>query len=120
MIEQQVKASDYLIVFLSSGSAVSEMVIEEVRIARRIRQQQGRPKILPVRVAYKELLPYDLGAWLDRLQQAFWRTPGDDSQLLDKLADAIDGGNLPLEALDPNRKRWGLARHRRAALTSPT
>jgi hypothetical protein len=101
VIEQKLKESDYFIVFLSSESAVSEMVIEEVKIARRVRKDVGRPKILPVRVAYEQPLPYDLGAWLDRLQQAFWRTDADDSHILDLLVAAMGGSDLPSNAPHP-------------------
>jgi hypothetical protein len=54
VIEEKLSAADYLIVFLSEAAIASEMIIEEVAIARRIRKKDGRPKILPVRVAYED------------------------------------------------------------------
>jgi hypothetical protein len=104
VIEEKVRSAEYLIVFLSPAAAASEMVIEEIRIARRIRAQQGRPKILPVRVAHEEPLPYELGAYLDQLQYALWRTNADDLSILDQLAAAIEGRDLPAHAVDLRRE----------------
>ncbi|MBV9764122.1 MAG: AAA-like domain-containing protein [Acidobacteriaceae bacterium] len=95
IIEEKLSAADYVIVLLSEAATASEMIIEEVAMARRIRKKQGRPKILPVRVAYEEPFPYDLGAWLDRIQCAFWRKESDDSIILDQILAAIATGSLP-------------------------
>ena len=89
VIGEQLTASEYLIVFLSEAATASEMVIEEVAIARRVRNKQGKPKILPVRIANEAPFPYDLGAWLDRIQSAFWRTDADDAVIVDHLASAV-------------------------------
>ncbi|TME05915.1 MAG: toll/interleukin-1 receptor domain-containing protein [Chloroflexi bacterium] len=62
-IEQEIKASDFLIVLLSEQSIVSEMVIQEVRMAHSFKKI-----ILPVQVAFDASLPYDLGAYLNRIQ----------------------------------------------------
>jgi hypothetical protein len=104
VIKENVSTSDYLIVFLSAAAAASEMVIEEVKIARLVSKEKGRPKILPVRVAHDEALPYDLGAWLDRLQQAHWQSAADDSTILDQLIAAIEGGDLPSKPRVPENR----------------
>jgi len=68
-IEEQLSRSDFLIVFLSEHSVQSEWVRGEVETAKRLaREREGKPKILPVRVAYHEVLPYPLGTYLDPIQ----------------------------------------------------
>lgn len=92
VIEQKLTESEFLIVFLSEAATVSEMIIEEIAIARRVRLKERRLKILPVRVAFEAPLPYDLGAALDRIQSASWRTDLDDQAVLDQLFSAIEQG----------------------------
>ena len=43
IIRRELEASDFLVLLLSSTSANSEMVIEEVRTADELRKQRGRP-----------------------------------------------------------------------------
>src|ERR1017187_558421 len=70
-IETRVRASDYLIVFLTAASSSSPMVTGEVQIALdQAAKTAGTPRILPVRLAYAGHLPYPLNAWLDPLQYA--------------------------------------------------
>jgi hypothetical protein len=78
-IEQQVRGSDYLIVFLTAESGRSEMVRGEIEIARRAAATHAAPRILPVRVAYDGPLPYPLNAYLDSIQYAVWNEPADTS-----------------------------------------
>src|SRR5262249_24957314 len=52
-IQEALQRSDYLLVLLSPEAAVSEMVVEEVALARELVQQRdGTPVILPVRVCF--------------------------------------------------------------------
>src|SRR5262245_8335560 len=59
-IQNEIKQSDYLVVFLSEQSVHSEMVIAEVETAHHHNKAYGRPVILPVRVNYNEPLVYPL------------------------------------------------------------
>jgi hypothetical protein len=93
-IDRQLKASDYLVVLLSHDSADSEMVQAEVRRAYEYRKQQGRPKVLPVRVAYEGMLPYSIEAFIDPLQYAVWNKPADDKKVAQSILAAL-GGRLP-------------------------
>ncbi|GAA6623646.1 toll/interleukin-1 receptor domain-containing protein [Scytonema sp. NUACC26] len=55
-IEAELRQADYFIVLLSSRSVYSEMVEAEIRMAYELAQvQQGRPAILPVRLANEGL-----------------------------------------------------------------
>jgi hypothetical protein len=90
-IEQQVRSSDYLIVFLTAESGRSEMVRGEIEIARRAAAVQSFPRILPVRVGFDGPLPYPLNAYLDSIQYAVWNEPADTPRLQKALLAAIRG-----------------------------
>jgi hypothetical protein len=99
-IEQQVRGSDYLIVFLTAESGRSEMVRGEIEIARRAAATQASPRILPVRVAFDGPLPYPLNAYLDGIQYAVWNEPADTSRLQNELLAAIRGEGGTAAVLD--------------------
>jgi hypothetical protein len=103
-IEEQLKRSDYMIVFLSRNSVQSEMVTGEVEMAKRLAEKQnGKPKILPVRVAFHDSLPFPLSAYLDPIPYALWETETDTPRLLAELAKAIlDQAALLSPAMTPS------------------
>ena len=90
-IDQQIRASDFLIVLLSKESANSEMVQAEVKRAYEYRKRQGQPHTLPVRINFEEMLPYSIDAFLDQLQYVVWRNSGDNAQVATDIATAIAG-----------------------------
>ncbi len=90
-IDRQIKASDFLIVLLSQESADSEMVQAEVRRAYEYRKLQGRPHILPLRIAYEGLLPYSIEAFLDPLQYVVWRSDADNEHVGRDILAVIEG-----------------------------
>jgi AAA-like domain/TIR domain len=90
-IEAQVQQSDFLIVFLTAESSRSEMVRGEIELARKCSASTGVPRILPVRVAFDDSLPYPLSAYLDATQYATWTRPDDTPSLLTELLAAIAG-----------------------------
>nr|MBX2863146.1 toll/interleukin-1 receptor domain-containing protein [Leptolyngbyaceae cyanobacterium MAG.088] len=49
-IDQELKRCDYFVLLLSEQSATSDMVAGEVRTAKRLRDQLGKPAILPIRL----------------------------------------------------------------------
>lgn len=93
-IEQQLRQSDFLVVLLSEASVGSEMVLLEIEKACHWQQQQGYPKILPVRLAYRESFGYPLNEYLNALNWAFWRDEQDTPQLIAELQRAIAGDDL--------------------------
>ena len=98
-IKAEVEGADFLILLLSAQSIQSQMVVEEVRMADVARRQGGKPDILPVRVAYEGSLPYDLGAILNRLNYALWKSRADDEAVLRQIEAALTGMALPAPAL---------------------
>jgi AAA domain-containing protein/TIR domain-containing protein len=96
-IEEQLGRSDYLIVFLSKDSVQSEMVRGEIETAQRLaHERSGKPRILPVRVAFHDPLQYPLSAYLNRIQWAMWESEADTPRLITELSKAIEGeAHLP-------------------------
>src|ERR1044071_728145 len=96
-IEDEMRRSDFLITLLSEHSVHSEMVRGEGEMAYNFGQRpEGRPRILPVRLAYREPFANPLSAWLNPINWALWDSPDDTPRLLDELLLAIAGGALPV------------------------
>ena len=95
-IDRQLKGSDFLIVLLSQQSAESEMVRAEVSRAYEYRKRQGRPQTLPVRVAYRDLLPYSIDAFLNPLQYVAWQSDDDTVRVCAEIQQAIAGQTCPI------------------------
>ncbi|MBM5816227.1 MAG: toll/interleukin-1 receptor domain-containing protein, partial [Cyanobacteria bacterium K_Offshore_surface_m2_239] len=97
-IDEELRRADVLLLLLSAASVGSEMVVGEVETAQRLHNEQGRPRLLPVRLAFEERLPYSLGAYLNPLNWARWNEPADTPRLLAELERALAGEDLTLEA----------------------
>lgn len=91
-IYAQISQSDFLIVILSPASAVSEMVLEEVRFADKQWRATGKPRILPIRVGDEHApLPYGLGEYLDPLQYVAWSNQDDSPGIAHSILNVISG-----------------------------
>lgn len=95
-IEAEIRQSDFLITFLSAHSVHSEMVRGEIETAHHLSKQQGRPTILPVRLAYQAAFAYPLSAYLNGINWAFWQSEADTPRLLEELQQAIAGQPLSI------------------------
>jgi hypothetical protein len=96
-IQAELETCDYLIPLLSEQSVHSEMVEAEISTAHRLSKSgAGKPKTLPVRVAYREPFDYPLSAYLDRLNWAVWESESDTEPLIEELLIAIAGGELSI------------------------
>ena len=100
-IDEELEKSDYLVVLLSDASADSEMVQSEVHRAYEYRKKNGRPQVLPIRVAYEDILPYSVSAFLNPLQYIVWNNEGDHERVLRELIEAMLG---QLPAKEPQEK----------------
>ena len=103
-IEAELKCCDYLLLLLSETSATSEMVTEEVRRARELRDAhpEGKPVILPIRVNFPRSAPlnYNLRGYLDRIQQREWRSEADTPALVQEVLEILATGNTLEEATE--------------------
>jgi hypothetical protein len=98
-IERQIKCAEFFIVLLSKESILSGMVRQEVKLAHELAKKRGkRFMILPIRVDFTGELPYDLAAYLDRIQYALWRKEEDFNNISQQVLTAIDRHEqLPLK-----------------------
>ena len=110
-IERQIRMADAVIPLLSATSTHSEMLAYEVEIAHEAAQQNGKPRLLPVRVNYEAPLPGPLGSILTPLQYAHWASREDDERLVAEITQALvtpprlmpkkleaEGGAVPLDS----------------------
>ena len=89
-IERQVRNADAVIPLLSTGSVSSEMLTYEVQTAHDAAQKQnGKPRLLPVRINFEGALPDVLAGILNPLQYAVWRGPQDDQRLTQELLNSL-------------------------------
>src|SRR5262245_32729130 len=89
-IHDRISESDFLIVFLTAQSMVSDMVRGEIERAHELAQKQdGRPRIIPVRLAYYDKFIYPLSAYLHRIQWAAWDSDADTPRLIEQLQRVI-------------------------------
>jgi hypothetical protein len=97
-IQERIAESDFLIVFLTARSARSEMVKAEVELAHTLAQKPGgRPKIIPVRLAYYDDFDYPLSDYLNHIQWAEWDTEADTPRLIEQLQQSIAGQSVIFE-----------------------
>jgi hypothetical protein len=88
-IARQIRAADAVIPLLSAASVYSEMLAYEVQTAHKAAQEQeGRPRLLPVRISYTGPLPEPLGPILAPLQYTLWEGQ-DNERLADELVHAL-------------------------------
>lgn len=89
-IEKQLRTADAVVPLLSAASSVSEMLAYEVQIAYEAAQHQnGKPRILPVRVSFEGSLPDPLGPILAPIQYFLWNGPQSDQSLVDGLLESL-------------------------------
>ncbi|GJM42060.1 MAG: hypothetical protein DHS20C20_23420 [Ardenticatenaceae bacterium] len=89
-IDAEIQAADYLILLLSEESIDSEMVRSEIYRANEYEKAQGKPKILPVRVAFEGMLPYAIAAFLNQKQYAIWQSLDDNDRIIEAILQAIN------------------------------
>jgi hypothetical protein len=91
-IEAKLAEADYFVVFLSGEAANSKALAEETRRAVKRQTDTGRPRILPVPLAYDiGELGFELGALLKPFQFIFWQAPEDTTDLIDDLRKIFTG-----------------------------
>ncbi|NJK68434.1 MAG: TIR domain-containing protein [Microcoleus sp. CSU_2_2] len=88
-IDTQLEQCEYFLLLLSGPTAVSEIVIEELRRIKelRYRRQKPEPIVLPIRVNYPASIPlnHDLRNYINERRQREWESPSDTAQLLQEI-----------------------------------
>lgn len=99
-IDAELEQSDYFLLLLSEQSAVSEMVTEEVRQAKLLRdsRKEQRPAILPIRVNFPLSSPlnYELRGYLQNIQQQEWQSSLDTPVMIQEVLSLLAGEHEPL------------------------
>lgn len=91
-IERRITEADAVIPLLSESSRRSEMLEYEVETAHRASQaQNGKPRLLPVRVGFTGALGEPLGTILDPLHYTLWEGEADDTRVVSEVHRALHG-----------------------------
>lgn len=94
-IRRRIESADAVIPLVSASSMHSEMLAEELQMAREAAEtQEGRPRILPVRIRFTGNYPEGVSIVLDPIEAARWEGPNDTERL---KADLQEGLNAPLQ-----------------------
>jgi hypothetical protein len=89
-IEGRIRSADAVIPLLSADSISSEMLGFEIESAHEASQlQQGKPRLLPVRVNYTGPLPEPLSSILDPVQYFLWEGEQDNLGLVTELGESL-------------------------------
>jgi hypothetical protein len=92
-IDTELESCDYFLLLLSSQSATSEMVTEEVRRAKQLQdiRSEQKPVMLPIRVNLPMDAPlnYDLRGYLQRVQQREWKSAEDTPKIVQEILSLI-------------------------------
>lgn len=98
-LQQELQACDRLLLLLSGQSAFSDLLIEEVRLAREVREtrKDGTLDMFAIRINWPTDSPvsYDLRVLLQGVPQREWRSPTDTPAIVSEVLQAIATGILP-------------------------
>jgi hypothetical protein len=100
-IYAELNQCDSLLLLLSTLAASSEMVTEEVRWAKALRDTRpdGKPAILPIRInCPSSLLNHDLRGYLRGMPQHEWRSPDDTPTIVQAVLEFLASGDNPTGA----------------------
>jgi hypothetical protein len=89
LIENEITTCDFFVVLLTRASVAPGYVVAETLFARESEFRTGRPRILPVRVAYSSPLPLNLSGAIGHLQYFEWNESTDNDELLGALVRRI-------------------------------
>ena len=100
-IQEALAASDSVIFLLSDNALHSEVVSTEVEMAQVLAANNGRTRLLPVRLAHHDPFPEPFASAFDALNFAYWAQDADFERLIQELHEALAGGEL---SYDPEHK----------------
>lgn len=104
-IDAELELCDYFLLLLSPQAAVSEIVIEELRQAKQLRDSRLDPKpvVLPIRVNCPLSAPlnHDLRTYLLGIGQREWKSPTDTPTLLQEVLTLLSDSGEDVGAAPP-------------------
>jgi AAA-like domain/TIR domain len=88
-INVQLEQCEYFLLLLSEQTAVSEIVIEELRRIKKMRDCRHKPEpmVLPIRVNYPASIPlnHDLRNYINDTRHREWKSPNETGLLLQEI-----------------------------------
>ena len=89
-IEERIRNAHAIVALLSEDSSQSEMIAFEIESAHEAaQQQQGRPRLLPIRINFTGGLIEPLSGILDPIQYVLWQDPRDDQRVISEVDSAL-------------------------------
>jgi len=114
------KRCDYLLLLISEESASSEMVLEQVQLAKELHNLTARkPAILPIFLEVNTPLSFDLLSYLAGIQPWLWRGAGDSFKLLSQILTIIKEGRTSLTADHELAVEWHAITSTKQAIIQP-
>lgn len=94
VIERQINGFDYFLVFLSENSISSDMVIEEIRRAKKYYDSRPAGKkpgifIIRIKLPLDRGINYDIDGYLSKFQQRVWEHDGDTRKYLEEIYEIV-------------------------------
>src|SRR5262245_4354421 len=91
LISTEIRGSDFFVVLLTRSSTREGWVPAETEMAKDSADHTGRPRILPIRLAYTQALSLRLKAAIGHLNHLEWHDAADNDKVLGALIDSIAG-----------------------------
>jgi transcriptional regulator with XRE-family HTH domain len=114
------KRCDYLLLLISQESAASEMVLEQVQLAKELPNLTAhKPAILPILVELNTPLSFDLLSYLAGIQPWLWRGAGDTFKLLSQILTIIKEGRTSLTADHELAVKWHAINSTKQSIIQP-
>jgi len=114
------KCCDYLLLLISQESASSEMVLEQVQLAKELHNLTAhKPAILPIFLEVNTPLSFDLLSYLAGIQPWLWRGAGDSFKLLSQILTIIKEGRTSLTADHELAVEWHAISSTKQAIIQP-
>ncbi|MEG4204679.1 AAA-like domain-containing protein [Microcoleus sp. Pol7_A1] len=114
------KRCDYLLLLISQESAASEMVLEQVQLAKELHNFTAhKPAILPILVEFNTPLSFDLLSYLAGVQPWLWRGADDSSKLLSEILNIIKEGRTSLTADHELAVEWNAISSTKQSIIQP-
>ncbi len=93
----RLKLCDYLILLISPESAASEMILEQVQLAKQLHNLKAqKPAILPICIELNAPVSFDLLNYLAGIQPWEWRCIRDSSKLILEILTVVKEGRTSL------------------------
>ena|SRR5919199_206624 len=119
-LRSYLKRCDYLLLLISQESAASEMVLEQVQLAKELHTLTARkPAILPIFVEFNTPLSFDLLSYLAGIQPWLWRGAGDTFKLLSQILTIIKEGRTSLTADHELAVEWKAITNTKQSIIQP-